>query len=166
MAKNDVPVVKGMLHAADNMFNRYGRIYVLITLAVSLIYPFFIKNINSYATVSLLLIVMSISGASEFFIVGYCRTLLYANQKVYVNSIIQAVSLSVSLLLAILLLKLEVNIIIVQLGISATYICRSILLNIYVHRTYPQYQGFRSVPPIARTVQKRKNALIILNIVI
>ena len=160
VAKKDVPVVKGMLHAADNMFNRYGRIYVLITLAVSLIYPFFIKNINSYATVSLLLIVMSISGASEFFIVGYCRTLLYANQKVYVNSIIQAVSLSVSLLLAILLLKLEVNIIIVQLGISATYICRSILLNIYVHRTYPQYQGFRSVPPIARTVQKRKNALI------
>ena len=85
VAKKDVPVVKGMLHAADKMFNHYGRIYVIITLLVASIYPFFIKNMDSYLMVSLLLIVMSIAGASEFFIVGYCRTLLYANQKVYVN---------------------------------------------------------------------------------
>lgn len=160
VAKKDAPVVKGMLHAANKMFNQYGRIYVLITLFVSLVYPFFIKNVDSYSMVSLLLIVMSIAGASEFFIVGYCRTLLYADQKVYVNSIIQAISLTISLILAILLLKLKCNIIIVQLGISATYICRAILLNIYVHKTYPQYMKFQSVLPIASTIQKRKNALI------
>ena len=160
VAKKDVTTVKGMLHAADNMFNRYGRMYVFITFVAALIYPFFIKNVPSYSMVALLLIVMSVSGASEFFIVGYCRTLLYADQKVYVNSIIQATSLTISLLLALLLLKLKVHIVLVQLGISATYICRAILLNIYIHKKYPQYLEFHAVPPIARTVQKRKNALI------
>lgn len=160
VAKKDAATVKGMLHAADNMFNHYGRIYVFITFVAALIYPFFIKNAPSYSMVALLLIVMSVSGASEFFIVGYCRTLLYADQKVYVNSIIQATSLTISLLLALLLLKLKVHIVLVQLGISATYICRAILLNIYIHKKYPQYLEFHAVPPIARTVQKRKNALI------
>lgn len=160
VAQQDIRTVNGMLHAAANMFNRYGCIYIVITLVVSFIYPFLIKNVDSHFLVTLLLWVMSLSGISEFFIIGRSHALLCANQKVYVTTTIQAISLAISLIAAIILLKLQVNIVLVQLAISMVYVSRAFLLTWYIRSHYPQYVNFRKTPPILQAVHKRKNALI------
>ncbi len=152
--------VKGMLRSANDMFTRYGMIFMAITLIVSIIYPFSIRSEIPYFTIMLLLIVMSTSGASEFFAIGRYRALLYAHQKVYVCSIIQAVSLLLSLGLAVLMLRLNVGIIVVQFTISFVYIMRGFLLTAYVRKLFPQYSSYKSAPPIPRAIQKRKDAMV------
>ena len=160
VANNDNKAVKGMLRSANDMFNRYGLIYLALTLVISFIYPIIIRSEISYVTIMLLLIVMSISGASEFFAIGRCRALLYAHQKVYVCSIIQALSLLLSLILAVLMLKLGAGIIIVQFTISFVYILRGIFLTGYIRKEYPMYSDYKSEEPIQAAVKNKKEAMI------
>ena len=160
VANQDDLTTKGMLRTANGMFNRYGVIFLIITLLVSIGYPLAIRSDVPYLSVMLLLIVMSLSGASEFFAIGRCRAILYAHQKVYVCSIIQAASLLMSLGMAVLMLKLECGIILVQFTISFVYVLRGFLLTAYVRKCYPQYTDYRSAPPVPSAIQKRKDAMI------
>lgn len=160
VAAGNETVVKGMLHSANNMFNRYGCIFLMITLIVSVIYPFAIRSDIPYLTVMLLLIVMSLSGASEFFAIGRCRALLYAHQKAYICSLIQALSLFLSLGLAVLLLHLEVGIVAVQFSISFVYVLRGFFLSHYIRKAYPQYVKYKNEQAIPAAIQKRKDAMI------
>lgn len=160
VANNDNVTVRGMLKATDQMFSKCGWIYLLITFVVALTYPLIIETVISYSSMVWLILVISISGASEFFAVGTCRSLLYADRKTYVCTTIQAISLFISLVCGVVLLKLDVNIVYVQLGISLVYIARAILLKVYVHKQYPLYRYTRNTIPIKRAVEKRNDAMI------
>lgn len=160
VANGDRETVKGMLKATSKMFNRCGIVYLVIVFVISLIYPLFLEDNIPFITMVLLLLVVSISGASEFFIVGRCRSLLYANQKVYVCTTIQALSLIASLLLAVFLLKMKADIILVQFGVSFVYVMRAFLLWSYVKKHYPQYMYVKNTRPIFSATAKRNDAMI------
>lgn len=160
VAAGDEKTVKGMLHSANKMFTRYGLIFLAITLIASIVYPFAIRSDIHHMTVMLLLIVMSISGASEFFAIGRCRALLYAHQKVYVCSLVQAVSLLLSLGLAVVLLQMDFGIIAVQSAISCVYVLRGFFLTAYIRKKYPQYVAYKSEKSIPAATEKRKDAMI------
>lgn len=160
VAKKDTKTIKGMLHAANRMFNKFGFIYCIIALVVAFVYPFSLDTSIRYRTIVLLMIVMSISGASEFFAIGRCRALLYANQKTYVCTVIQAASLLGSLLLALLMLKLKADIVIVQFAISFVYVLRAVFLTGYVRKSYPELNGYREEKPINSAIEKRNDAMI------
>ncbi len=150
-----------MLHAANKMFNKFGLIYCIIALVVAFVYPFSLDTNIRYITIVLLMIVMSISGASEFFAIGRCRALLYANQKTYVCTVIQAASLLGSLLLALLMLKLKADIVIVQFAISFVYVLRAVFLTGYVRKSYPELNDYREEEkPINSAIEKRNDAMI------
>jgi len=160
VANRDDKSVRGMLNAANKMFNHYGFMYILITCVVAIIYPVVIKSDISNGIVISLLLVMSLSGASEFFAIGRCRALLYADQKVYVCSVIQAASLLISLILAVIMMKLNMGIIPVQFTISMVYVFRGLFLTTYVNKEYPQYMNYKKELQINAAIEKRKDAMI------
>lgn len=160
VANKEENIVKGMLRSADSMFNRYGWLFIIITLLLSLVYPLVIQSDIPYLVVSSLLIVMSISGASEFFAIGRCRAFLYAHQKVYVCSLIQAGSLLIGLVLSVILLVLNCDIIMVQCAASIVYVLRGILLVSYINKQYPQYIDYKTYDPVSAATKKRKDAMI------
>lgn len=160
VANHDDTTTKGILLAANNMFNRYGFLFVAITIVVSGVYPFFIDSDIPYMTIVCLLFVMSLSGASEFFAIGRCRALLYAHQKVYVCTTVQAVSLLLSLIFAVILLHLNAGILFVQFAISFVYVLRGFFLTAYIKNFYPQYSNYKSAEPVAAAIAKRKDAMV------
>lgn len=160
VAQKDVKTVNGMLCASNKMFNHYGTVYLLIVGVIALIYPLFLKESLSYFEMVLLLCIMSVSGASEFFVVGRCRSLLYAHRKVYICTTVQAVSIISSLVFAIVLVKAEANIITVQVAVSSVYIFRALVLYIYTRVTYPEYRYFYRDKPINKAVEKRNAAML------
>lgn len=160
LAERDNQRVMGMLHAADNMFNRYGILYCVIVAIVSVSFPLFIHSYCANKVLTCLMLVMSISGASEFFVVGRCRSLLYADKRTYVCTIVQAISILVSLLFALLMFGINANIILVQFSISFVYIARAVFLSKYVYDHYEALRGYRKIPPINAAVKKKDDALI------
>ena len=160
VALKDTKSIKGMLNSTNKMFKRQGIIYCGIALIISIIYPFVLSSDLSKTTISAVVLVVTLAGASEFFSIGRCRSLLYANQKVYVCNIIQALSILIGNALAVLLIYFKVSIIFVQLSITSVYILRGIFLSLYVYKKYPQLRDFRKETPIAKAVEKRSDAMV------
>ena len=160
VSKKDDMKTMGMLHSAGNMFNKYGFLFCLITIIVAFAYPFFLSTEINYWTMVLLLVVMSFSGASEFFAIGRHRALLYADQKVYVCSLIQAASLALSFVLAIIMLRMNSNIIIVEFSITLVYVLRGFFLSLYVSAKYPNLKKYRKIEPNYEATSKRNDAMI------
>lgn len=160
VAQNNIPEINGMLHAANNMFKKYGMLYLFLVVGVSIAYPCFINSTVKNVTIIMLLIVMSISGASEFFITGRCRALLFAKQSVYVCNVVQAISTLGSLMITVVMLHLNTNIVIVELTASFVYVFRAGILLFYTNNKYPEFKKFANYPPIEKAVCKRKDAMI------
>ena len=160
VAKKDIYIIKGMLHATNNMFNKFGIIYCIILIASAFIYPLFIDTNVKYWIIMFLVIVVGLSGASEFFAVGRCRSFLYANQKTYVCAVVQAISLLFSLIIALIMLKVRANIVLVQLAISFVYVFRACFLTLYINKNYAEIKKYKEVEPIKAAVEKRGDAMI------
>ena len=158
---NNIEEIRKKLKATENMFNKYGYVFLFFVFITAFIYPLIIKNSTvEYTTSVILMLIMSIKGCSEFFIVGKYRVLLYADRKIYVSSIIQSISLAISLIVAIILLKLKCNIILVQSAISAVYVSRALIITLYIRKKYPQYINLKNINPDNSAIKNRKYALI------
>lgn len=140
------------------MFTKAGILFSLIALIVSFIYPLFLSESLDYYLIVMLIIVMSIEGASEFFVVGKYRSLLYADQKSYITSIVQSIGIVLSFIFAYALIKNNVNIVLVQLASSLVFIVRILLLSAYVNRNYKFLDS--KTPPIQTANEKRNDAFI------
>ena len=160
VAKKDTKTIKGMLNATNKMFNKYGVIFCIIAFVTAFIYPFIIKSNLNYYLVVLLMLVMSLSGMSEFFAIGRSRSLLYADQKTYVCTTIQAISIFLSLVFAIILLKLNAGIVLVQLVISMVYVFRAFFLVKYIKKNYPELSDYKKSKPIYSATSKKNDAMI------
>lgn len=156
-AENDKKTISGMMKATGNMFNKVGCMFVLIASVVAVIYPLFIKSGMQYFLVVLLMLVMSISGAMEFFATGRYRSLLQADRKIYVYSLIQAGCLLFSTILAIISIKMNLSILWTQFFISMVYVLRALCLSIYVKRKYAYIDPHEK--PINECIAKRKDAM-------
>lgn len=158
LAENAHQKISGIFNATASMFFKAGILFSIGALVLALIYPLFINDNVNYYSVVMLIIVMSIRGASEFFVVGKYTTLLFADRKAYITSYVQAIGLILSFILAYLLIKNNANIVLVQLGLSFVFVVRIVLLSMYVNKNYEYLD--RKVPPIQSAVKKRRDAFL------
>lgn len=157
LAESDKKTISGMMKATGNMFNRVGSMFVIIATVIAFIYPLVIKCDISYYSIVLLILIMSISGAMEFFATGRYRSLLQADQKIYVYSLVQAVCLLVSTFFAFVSIKLGLSILWTQFFISAVYVLRAVGLSVYVKKKYGYLD--KNAEPINECIAKRKDAM-------
>jgi len=158
LEEKDNKTISGMFNATSVMFNKAGSVFSLIVLVLAFIYPYLVSRDLDYWLVVKLIIVSSIAGASEFFVVGRCSALLFADQKGYVISFVQAGGLIGSFILSFVLIKLHTSIVWVQLAASLVYFFRIVFLSIYVRRYYSFLD--KKDLPLSVVVQKRNDALI------
>lgn len=156
----DTDSIKGMLHASNMMFNKYGIIYCIIAFFVAVIFPFSLKTEIKYSTTVFLVLAMSISGASEFFAIGRCRSFLYANQKTYVCTITQAISIACGLLMALVIINTNASIVFLQFAISFAYVVRALFLVLYIKKNHPELSDYKKSKPIKAATEKRNDAMI------
>ena len=157
LAEKDKKTVSGMMKATGIMFDHVGWLFVCIALVISFIYPLLIRGESQYFFVVILMLVMSISGAMEFFATGRYRSLLYADRKIYVYSLIQSTCLIISTGLAICCIKLNLSIIYTQAMISMVYVLRALGLTLYVKKKYPYLSSDSET--INECISKRKDAM-------
>ena len=158
LSEHDEKKISAVYNASRNTFNKAGLIFTICALILSFIYPLFIKEDLNYLFVSLLIISLAISGASEFFALGKYRTLLVADQKQYIVNIAQIFGLIMSTLFTFLLIKIGVNIVIVQFVSTLLYVSRLFLLRYYVRKKY-SYLDVKEKPDY-KAISKRKAAMV------
>ena len=158
LANNDKKKVNGIYNATNKMFIKSGNIFTIIILLSSLIYPFIAEGEVNKITVGLLVIVMGIAGLSEFYVIGKYQSLLNAEQKNYVVAIAQTVGNIFNIIVAFILIKLNQNIVIVQLGASIIYVMRILIITLYIKKHYKYLDN--KVTPLESEIKQRKDAVI------
>ncbi len=158
LGEGDNKKTSAIYNAVGKTFNRAGLLFTLCSMLVAIIYPFFLKEELDYFFVFAIVLVLSISGISEFFLIGKYRSLLIADQKLYVVNLAQIFGAVISTSITIILIKLGFNIIFVQTATVMTYVLRTFVLTFYIKRKYKYLN--RSEAPDYSATSKRKAATI------
>lgn len=158
LADNDTKKLNGIYSATNKMFVRAGNLFTLILVIVAIVYPNFVNDgINHFTTAALVLII-GINGLSEFYLVGKYQSLLNADQKNFVIAIAQMVGNIFNVVMTVVLIKLNQNIIIVQLGAAILYVMRVIILKLYIKRNYKFLD--KKEKPLMNELNQRNDAII------
>lgn len=129
--------VSAVVITARNFFFKAGYIYMFLTVVFSFIYPFFIQSdILSKPEICILALVLSFSGALEFFTLAKYRVLLTADQKTYVIANAQAVYTIFNVVIITALSIQGWNIILVRIAALFAVSLRSIILYFYCRKHY------------------------------
>lgn len=158
LADDDTDKINSIYNACSITFFRMGVVFNLISLVVALVYPFFIKESFDYTFLVVLILVLSIAGASEFYVIGKYRALLIADQRLYIINIAQTVGSISNLLITIILIYLDANIILIQLGASILYAMRILIVYTYVKKNY-LFLDKKCIPNF-KAIEKRKAATV------
>lgn len=156
---NDQKKISSVYNACNSAFNNSGVIFSVISIVVSFIYPLFIlkENLN-YFTIVFLVLSLCIAGASEFFVIGKYRSLLIADQKLYIVNIAQIIGAILSAVAVIIAINLDFNIVIVQLLASFAYILRLLILTVYINKKYKFLD--KSIEKDMDAISRRKDATV------
>lgn len=158
LASNDEEKISSIFNACSVTFFRMGLLFNIASIILALLYPFFIKEDINYTFLVSLVLILSIAGASEFYIIGKCRSLLIADQRIYIVNIAQIVGAIANLIVTISLIKLDFSIIIVQFGASIIYAMRILIVFTYVKRHYVFLD--KKIQADFQAVDKRKAATV------
>ena len=158
LAEGDPDGVGGILSATRLFYLRSGVAFTALVFVLSLAYPLVVGSQVDRATSGLMVLVLGITGAAEFFLIGKYRVLLTADRKTYVISLAQIVAVVLNTCVAAVLIKAEFGILTVKLASALVYLSRYLWLSAYVRGHYGRVD-FRHEPDRAAVSQSR-NALV------
>lgn len=155
---NDEFTINGILSAAKNFYLKSGTLFLILDLILVLGYPYLVNNeISDIAFIRLMIIVLSLNGVIDYFILGKYKVLLIADQRTYVIAIAQAVGIVITLITSILLIEMRVSPILVKAVVAIVYLLRTFVIVLYSRKRYP-YINFKTEYPES-VFSQRKSAL-------
>lgn len=135
IANNTKDEIINILYASTKFFRKISLFFIIYVVLLSIFMPLIINEFDTLYTLSLV-IIMSLSIFFEYYFGITYKLFLDADQKTYVVSMIQSISLILNLIVVIFLIKLKCSIQIIKLITALIYIIRPIIYNIYVKLKY------------------------------
>ena len=146
LAGKDYKNINAVLSATKRFYILSGYIFVALALGLALIYPAIIKTTKlSPVGVGILVVILGVSGALEFFTLAKYRALLTADQKLYVLSIASIVAIILNTTIIAVLAYIGVNIVVMRFVALVSVYARSIILYVYVKQKY-RYVNYNETP--------------------
>lgn len=137
LAQKNNKEISRIIVAVKKFYNQSGIIFFTLVLALSIVYPIFIKSeLLSFKLIVVLIVILGMKGTLEFFSLAKYRAILTADQKTYVISISSTIYVILNAIIVVVMSFLKFNIVVVNLiAISALFV-RSIILKCYVSKNY------------------------------
>ena len=158
LADHDTYEINRILSASRKFYLQVGGIFTALVVGLALLYPLYIQKQGfSNFEISLLVLVLGINGALEFFTLAKYRTLLTADQKTYVISLTSIVQWTVYTVIIVIFTALKCNVILTRAIALLAIFVRTLLLVAYCKRRY-RYLDY-SVLPNTDALNRRWSAL-------
>ena len=136
IAKKDKNKIEEILKASERFFRKISYIFIIYIVVLCIVFPIILSNeFNVWYTMSLVIIIALSTFAEYYFGMTY-RLYLQAEQKTYITSLIQIITLILNTVMIIILINFNTNIQIVKLVSAFIFVLRPILQNIYVKKKY------------------------------
>ncbi len=136
LAQNNLAAVSSILRATDRFFRRIACIFVLYAVVIGCVFPLFVRKDFDFLFTFLLVLIIALSTFSQYFFGMSRQVLLQADQKRYITSDLQILTVILNTALSVLLIRLHAPVHMVKLGTAVIYALRPIVLRVYVYRKY------------------------------
>ena len=133
--KNSIAISEIMV-SAQKFFSKLGMILLLYIVVLMAVYPFLVKQDFGWVYTAFMIFVISISSFAQYFFGITNSLLLRADQKGYVQYILQLATVLLNTVVCVVLINLGAGIHVVKLTTSLIYVLRPILVHIYVTKKY------------------------------
>lgn len=158
LADKDYKTINGVVSAAKKFYTQSGYIFVSLTVGLAVFYPMLIKSqVLSQFEVILLVLILGVNGALEFFTLSKYRVLLSADQKTYVISLASLAHIIINTIIIAFLGTMQVNIVILRLAALLSIFIRSFILMFYTRKRY-RFLDYKEAPNF-QSLNKRWDAL-------
>ena len=147
-----------ILSATRRFYNRSGLLFTILVFVLAFFYPLIVGGQVDKTQSALMVLVLGITGAAEFFLIGKYRVLLTAAKKLYVISLVQMIALVVSTVLSVILIRAQVGIVFVKLASALVYLGRYIFLAMYIRRNYGDVDFYAN--PNIKAISQSKNVFV------
>ena len=125
-----------ILKSADKFFKRMAYIFIVYIIILAFLYPLLFEDSFGYWSTFGLIIIISISNLAEYYFGMVYKIYLQAEQKGYIIAIIQIIMYILTIIITLILSKLNISIHILKLVTSVIFLIRPFLTAYYVKRQY------------------------------
>ena len=136
LASRDMAAVSAILRATDQFFRRIAWIFVGFSVALACVYPFFVRTHFDFVYTAALVLIIAASTFAQYYFGMSRQVLLHADQRRYITSVLQIVTIVCNTVLSVILIRFGCPIHIVKLGTAVVFALRPVLLRAYVRRKY------------------------------
>ncbi len=136
LAEKDTEKISGIVNATARFMRNIALIFAGALIVFACLYPFVVKaNFDWIFSASLVLIIGSSTFIDNYFGISY-QMLLMADQRQYINTLLQILTTILNTIVAALLIKSGAGIHAVKLGSAFVFFLRPFFLYYYVQRKY------------------------------
>lgn len=136
VSNNDIDRIGIVYNTSKKYFIRFAIILAIYIVILGVLYSHFIKTPFSTMDLFFLVLIIGIQAIMEYLFGMANQLLLFADQKSYVNTILQTVAISISALISLVLIYMGFSIIYMKFIATIVLIIRPVALNIYVKNHY------------------------------
>ena len=136
LADNDLPKLSGIVSATERFFRKIAYIFIVYMAAVACVYPLIVNKSFGWAYTSSLVVIIGISTFVQYYFGLTYMVFLQADQKRYITSTIQIITIILNTLSVLLFVKCGASIHVLKIGTAIVYILRPLAINFYVKKKY------------------------------
>lgn len=145
LSQKDDKAISVIYIAAQKYFRVVAEILAVYIVVLCVYYGAFRNETYSWIYTTTLILAISISSFAQYYF-GLCNTLLLnADQRVYVATSVNLITIIINAVVSVILMKLGLSIQIVKLSTSLIYLSRPLYLQYYVNRHY-KLKKIKNVP--------------------
>lgn len=136
LATKNYDEVNDIFISSKKFFRRIAYIFIVYLLILLVVYPLTVKGSFDYAYSALLIVIIAINTFAQYYFGISYRIVINADQRGYVVIILQSITIVLSTIISIVLIKLNSSIHIVKLAVSLIYLIQPVCFHFYVKRRY------------------------------
>ena len=137
LAQKNQKLISSIMISAKKFYTKIISIFLVYLIFLCILYPLKVENEFDWLYTVSLILAMSISLIAQYYFGIVNQTLIDADQKIYINSILNSFTLILNTIFSIILMiHFNASIQLVKLTTSLIYVIRPIFLMIYVKKHY------------------------------
>lgn len=138
LANNDQKQINATVSAVGRLYRKSGLIYLAVVIVAGFVYPYMVMGQVDNTLVTSLFFVLSASNLIDYLFLGKYKTLLTADEKLYIVNIFQIVVNLLNALLSCICIINGFSLLFVKSINVVLGVLRLMLIYIYVKKQYPQ----------------------------
>lgn len=158
VATEDKASINAILAATSRFYKRTGRVYLLVVLALTVLFPLTIQSSLPRSDIMLVVFLSGMPGAVSYYFQGKFRLLLQAEGKSYILTNLSTIFTVLASLSKIILLLAGFNVVALQAMYLAFSLIQTALIVLYMKRHYKWLD--LSVQPNFDAISQSKNVML------